>query len=561
MWVERVSKTRNLPYLFNTKTGESKWLSSQPGSSPSPATASSASGRSGSAATRTTFAVSGAPGGCIVPDTNVFISALCVLERICADAAQWQPRRIEIVVPWMVIHELDGLKGSESREVASAAREAVRFIEAAFASKTLSVRGQQPDESVDAHSNDEYLGHVADDKILRCALYFHRQHMPVLLLSDDRNLRVKSMVHSVRASSTARFSMSFFASEPLSIDDTTTQGSVRGPPPPITTTAGTASTSTTTTEMDTDGEVLTGPAALAAVTADSDEVRWREAIDSAQYLLADSLGAAMLATMERQYGDTLEFVMKILPPWDARDVATLVDKDWLSVYSAYLPRESQLVAKSLCSTLREYGNGKSLLSRTMAFEVCHCAHQLVEMWTNPEDTSQMKELLRSAKVELSELVQVLGSTKRPNQESEERVRESTGVASDMTMMMEGEQNSSWELLVEALESVRARVDAVGALWQSQSEMVHQEELVRVVALTSNLSQALADNVAAYGVDVDGFRASAERISTLVCACLGWDYDMTVLELLAEQAMLAEAQPALLEASHWFASADALFHTQ
>ncbi|XP_062869645.1 telomerase-binding protein EST1A isoform X2 [Trichomycterus rosablanca] len=161
----------------------------------------------------------------LVPDTNAFIDHLEGLEKLLAC------RSYVVVVPLIVITELDGLaKGQESRDresveeaaharlVQESAKAAVTFLEKGFESRepglrALTSRGSQL-ESI-AFRSEDTSGHKGnnDDVILSCCLHYcqdkAKDFMPaqrdgpvrlrreVVLLTDDRNLRVKALTRNV----------------------------------------------------------------------------------------------------------------------------------------------------------------------------------------------------------------------------------------------------------------------------------------------------------------------------------------------------------------------------
>ncbi|XP_067288844.1 telomerase-binding protein EST1A isoform X1 [Pseudorasbora parva] len=159
----------------------------------------------------------------LVPDTNGFIDHLEGLRKLLACGTYI------LVVPLIVITELDGLaKGQDSREgisngaharqVQERARAAVMFLEKAFESRdpcirALTSRGNTL-ESI-AFRSEDTSGQRGnnDDVILSCCLHYcqdkAKDFMPVerngavrlrrevVLLTDDRNLRVKALTHNV----------------------------------------------------------------------------------------------------------------------------------------------------------------------------------------------------------------------------------------------------------------------------------------------------------------------------------------------------------------------------
>ncbi|XP_074045302.1 telomerase-binding protein EST1A isoform X2 [Macrotis lagotis] len=157
----------------------------------------------------------------LVPDTNGFIDHLASLARLL------ESRKYIIVVPLIVINELDGLaKGQETdhraggyaRVVQEKARKSIEFLEKRFESRdsclrALTSRGNEL-ESI-AFRSEDITGQQGnnDDLILSCCLHYckdkAKDFMPsnkdepirllreVVLLTDDRNLRVKALTRNV----------------------------------------------------------------------------------------------------------------------------------------------------------------------------------------------------------------------------------------------------------------------------------------------------------------------------------------------------------------------------
>ncbi|GET01888.1 transcriptional protein SWT1-like [Rhizophagus clarus] len=106
--------------------------------------------------------------------------------------------KILIIIPWIVLQELDGLKSawknkpsSSQHEVGNLAQTAIKFLHSCFINKEEGLRGQKIDERIEMTENN-------DDKILDCCRYFQMvSQCPIVLLSNDKNLCVKAMIHDV----------------------------------------------------------------------------------------------------------------------------------------------------------------------------------------------------------------------------------------------------------------------------------------------------------------------------------------------------------------------------
>ncbi|KAK3844696.1 MAG: PIN domain-containing protein [Linnemannia gamsii] len=157
------------------------------------------------------------PDSVVVLDTNILISHLNFFQSLVksygAPPVQSSKGRVSIngmvapsedvvfVIPWIVMQELDGLKGGGRQgsevDVSGKARLAIEFLRAELSkpSSTSRLRGQKMSELVaKAEAND--------DKILDCCQYFRILYgdptkTRIILFTNDKNLGVKAMVHEV----------------------------------------------------------------------------------------------------------------------------------------------------------------------------------------------------------------------------------------------------------------------------------------------------------------------------------------------------------------------------
>lgn len=134
-----------------------------------------------------------APATAFVIDTNFIMSHLDIVDLLRALAPQY---RHVIVVPQMVLRELDGLKMSTQKSnepggatVGTVARIANRWITNMLGELDPGVRGQRLKERTEP---DLY----GDDAILDCGLYFQKKWgagCVVVMLLNDRNLCARAL--------------------------------------------------------------------------------------------------------------------------------------------------------------------------------------------------------------------------------------------------------------------------------------------------------------------------------------------------------------------------------
>ncbi|KTW29029.1 mRNA-processing endoribonuclease [Pneumocystis jirovecii RU7] len=133
----------------------------------------------------------------LVVDTNFIISHLSLISDL---SIHCKAHNYIILFPWATIQELDGLKSAENtysslreKDRTSSVRKAINFIYHSLSQKENSIRGQKMSEVIDA----SLLG---DDSILDCCRYWlEKRLLTTFLLSNDKNLAIKAMIHGIHA--------------------------------------------------------------------------------------------------------------------------------------------------------------------------------------------------------------------------------------------------------------------------------------------------------------------------------------------------------------------------
>jgi rRNA-processing protein FCF1 len=132
----------------------------------------------------------------MVVDTNFMISHLDIIDELAKLSSKYHHR---IVIPFTVVRELDGLKGSRrtaddlisGKTVGHLARWANDWIYRMLAERHSAVAVQKLREVTDKEA-------IKDDSILDCCIYFKdRTGALVILLSNDKNLCMKALAHEI----------------------------------------------------------------------------------------------------------------------------------------------------------------------------------------------------------------------------------------------------------------------------------------------------------------------------------------------------------------------------
>ncbi|XP_063690652.1 uncharacterized protein LOC134823196 [Bolinopsis microptera] len=119
----------------------------------------------------------------LVLDTNVLIHDLLFVEELLELSNQ---ERTTVVIPWIVLQELDGLKSTSN--VGKAARKAIDYL--------LECRKSRR-EGVVFEPNSKIRTELADDRILLCleGICDEDENCAAVLVSCDKNLRLKADVN------------------------------------------------------------------------------------------------------------------------------------------------------------------------------------------------------------------------------------------------------------------------------------------------------------------------------------------------------------------------------
>ncbi len=135
-------------------------------------------------------------------DTNALLQHLHQLLNLRAY------QHLTLVIPSVVIHELDGLK--KDAQVGTSARVAIHAIQQAFQESNIDtrqwIRGQQLHEAL-ISGDDKNTIRNNDDSILNCALYYNKYIAPknVVLVTSDTTLVLKATINGIRGSTVKDF--------------------------------------------------------------------------------------------------------------------------------------------------------------------------------------------------------------------------------------------------------------------------------------------------------------------------------------------------------------------
>ena len=133
-----------------------------------------------------------APGSGMVAviDTNVFISSLPVVTSLL------ETDHVTVLVPWMVVQELDSLKVSERSDTAVRARAAVRRLNCLLQARPGNLVTQTASQSRAVAA--KFQSKSPDDRILATCMDAMENGMKIFLVSNDVNLCNKALINGVK---------------------------------------------------------------------------------------------------------------------------------------------------------------------------------------------------------------------------------------------------------------------------------------------------------------------------------------------------------------------------
>ncbi|KAK3727177.1 hypothetical protein QZH41_015196, partial [Actinostola sp. cb2023] len=275
----------------------------------------------------------------IILDTNVLLSHLKYISELKDVPIEGIGRPV-LVVPWIVMQELDSLKSDSWRArqsktrnkdkdgsvgVDMLARQAIRFLHSCFESKHPRLRGQTVDEASE-HLNS-MLDETNDDRILHCCLVVKRKvsNGESVLFSNDQNLCNKAMINGVKA-----FNHQNLMSGLKEFADTTQ-----------------ANTLAVQADYFKDYyQELAIQEKLAQKRAQADDI-----LCELKCILREGLAVAVEAEMRLAYDDLWDKIVYLKPPWTLMDLLQILNKHWIAVFGDVVRRSLQATVKELMKIL------------------------------------------------------------------------------------------------------------------------------------------------------------------------------------------------------------------
>ncbi|XP_059531566.1 transcriptional protein SWT1 isoform X3 [Myotis daubentonii] len=266
----------------------------------------------------------------IVIDTNILMNHLKFV-RILKTTEIPGFDRLVLIIPWVVVQELDRMKAGKLLKYAQhKAIPAVRFINDSLKSQDRKLWGQ----SIQLASQKLYgfSDENNDDRVLKCCLQYQELFPSslVILCTDDRNLRNKGLISGVKSLSKEELSTEFLN---LSLNTVTCHQ-------PCVSKQQLKTEQTPLGKSNEEESVNSGLLILLeGIVAD----------------LEKSLGTALSSILETEmkiaFGNLWMEMLYLKPPWTLMHLIQCFKKHWLAVFGLIMENNLLLTVESLYDSL------------------------------------------------------------------------------------------------------------------------------------------------------------------------------------------------------------------
>ncbi|KAJ7378137.1 RNA endoribonuclease [Desmophyllum pertusum] len=271
----------------------------------------------------------------VVLDTNVLLSHLKLISELKDFPIEGVARPV-LIIPWIVIQELDSLKSDSWRikkgklvsssknkngkfGVDTLARQAVRFLHLCFEAREM-----MENCSIEDPNND--------DKILQCCLLFQRKadNGHAILFSNDQNLCSKAIINGVKAFNHQSLVMGLkelFQNTAVVLKQDHFQDYYKE---------------------------LKLQESLAQRRAKADDLTCE-----LQCIMREGLAVVVETEMRAAYEDLWDKIVFIKPPWTLADLLQLLNKHWIAVFGHVFKRSIKTTVEDLQKHFSGGGGGGS----------------------------------------------------------------------------------------------------------------------------------------------------------------------------------------------------------
>ena len=311
-----------------------------------------------------------------------------------------------ILVPWVVLTELDGLKAGSGR-AGFLAREAARFLDEAFALGRVDGQTMVRARAAELEHGDGSATACPDDRVLQCALFERGEGVAVVLLTSDAVLRAKAAAHGLRAEPPPPCPEKLAA-----LLEDVRHATVRTPSP---------SGSLAVSGSDGGGGGPAGPpgreaspgavpvpVSVAGEERDATPRDWEGYAVAGLDAVATAGGVFCVERFVECFGqESWEDIICCRPPWGPPEVLRILCKHWIAVFQEVLPRRGRDLAGQLAKAeraLSETASGE--VPELQALHVLNLSLQLIRAFgQSPTPTRACRGACSAAEAQLEALLQ------------------------------------------------------------------------------------------------------------------------------------------------------------
>lgn len=308
----------------------------------------------------------------IVLDTNILLSHLDYMKRMISHGLG-EKGFPTVLIPWVVLQELDSLKKGKGLSVSSVAHlaiPAISYILNSLKSREPRLWGQSMQQA--SQSNIGLNAENNDDRVLQCCLQYQCLYpeCAVILCTNDKNLCSKALVSGVTASSKRDLEVEVRrcrrAVPPLQDIKTSAL-------PP----ASLAMQSTDYTSVQPHSHESAGlslgrikedckPESI-KVTEEQPELDLSTHIQELEDCLQEVLSDVLKVEMKAAFNDLWLEIVYMKPPWSLRDVLQCLKKHWYAVFGQVVPRRKLQTVLNLIDFFKS-GKRLDLISTLTALQ-------------------------------------------------------------------------------------------------------------------------------------------------------------------------------------------------
>ncbi|KAL1022829.1 hypothetical protein UPYG_G00032910 [Umbra pygmaea] len=310
----------------------------------------------------------------IVMDTNILLSHLDFVKKMKSHGLGALGRPT-VLVPWVVLQELDALKNCKrfSSSVAHLATPAVHYIYTCLKTQEPGLWGQSMQQA--SQSSYGLNAENNDDRVLQCCLQYQSLYTEgaVILCTNDKNLCSKAILSGVKALSKADLVKE--------VDQLKSTGGHNLTPlhaqTPVRSPSQTQQIPFTPEQHHKEPGMRDGGKNQGTMEGKKDAKKAQElsiCVSLLEDILKDVLSQVMEVEMKDAFEELWTEIIYVKPPWSLRDVLLCFKKHWIAVFGNIVPRKMQDSVKNLHNF---FISGKSLEHNSTVFAI-HEASNLLQ---------------------------------------------------------------------------------------------------------------------------------------------------------------------------------------